>query len=64
MNENLVLSNELIKVKLPPWKFKKADVSSVSASSERIEPEFWSVVALYKNVEVLCLWWKYSHMNL
>ena len=30
---NLVLSNELIKVELPPWKIKKADVSSVSPSS-------------------------------
>ena len=34
--ENLVLSNELIKVELPPWKIWKADVSSVSPSSERM----------------------------
>ena len=31
--KNLVLSNELIKVKLPPWKISKADVSSVSPLS-------------------------------
>ena len=36
LNKNLVLSNELIKVKLPPWKIWKADVSSVSPSSERL----------------------------
>ena len=30
---NLVLSNELIKIELPPCKIWKADVSSVSASS-------------------------------
>ena len=34
--KNLVLSNELIKVELPPWKIWKADVSSVSPLSERI----------------------------
>ena len=33
-NKNLVLSHELIKVELPRWKIKKADVSSVSPSSE------------------------------
>ena len=33
--ENWVLLNELIKVELPPWKNWKADVSSVSPSSER-----------------------------
>ena len=32
---NLVLSNELIKVELPQRKIWKADVSSVSPSSER-----------------------------
>ena len=37
LNKNLVLSNELIKVELPPWKIYKADVSSVSPSSQRIE---------------------------
>ena len=47
-NKNLVLSNELIKVKLPPWKIWKADVSSVSPSSERIE-ELW-VVVVYMRV--------------
>ena len=26
-NENWVLSNELVKVELPPWKLQKADVS-------------------------------------
>ena len=31
---NLVLSNELIKVELSPWKIWKADVSSVRLSSE------------------------------
>ena len=30
---NLVLSNEFIKVELPPWKIWKADISSVSLSS-------------------------------
>ena len=30
--ENLVSSNELIKVELPPWKIWKADVSSGSPS--------------------------------
>ena len=35
-HENLVLSNELIRVKLLPWKIWKADVSSVSPSSERM----------------------------
>ena len=30
--ENLVLSNELIKVELPPWSIWKDDVSSVSPS--------------------------------
>ena len=37
LNKNLVLSNELIKVELPPGKIKKADVSRVSPSSERME---------------------------
>ena len=46
--KNLVLSNELIKVKLPPLKIWKADVSSVSPSSERIE-ELW-VVVVYMRV--------------
>ena len=45
---NLVLSNELIKVELPPWKIWKDDVSSVSPSSERIE-ELW-VVVVYMTV--------------
>ena len=35
-HENLVLSNELIKVELLPWKIWKADVSRVSPSSERM----------------------------
>ena len=35
-NKSLVLSNELMKVELPPWKIQKADGSSVSQSSERI----------------------------
>ena len=35
--ENLVLSNVLIKVELPPTTIWKADVSSVSPSPERIE---------------------------
>ena len=34
-HENLVLSNELIKVQLPPSKIRKAYVSSVSPSLER-----------------------------
>ena len=36
-HENLVLSKELIKVELLSCKIWKADVSSVSPSSERIE---------------------------
>ena len=49
-NKNLVLSNELIKVNLPPWKIWKADVSSVSPSSERIERiEVKTYSALSKN---------------
>ena len=39
---------ELIKVELPPCKIWKADVSSVSPSSERIE-ELW-VVVVYMRV--------------
>ena len=38
-NKNLVLSNKLIKVALLPWKVYKADVSSVSHSSERIRSD-------------------------
>ena len=33
-NKSLVLSNELIKVELPPWKIWKAEVSSVSPLSQ------------------------------
>ena len=36
-HENLVLSNDLRKDRLPPWKILKAGVSSVSPSSERID---------------------------
>jgi len=46
LNRNLVLSDELIKVELPPSKTEKADISSVSPSSERID-EFWVVYGLY-----------------
>ena len=35
-HENLVLSNMWTKVKLPPLNIWKADVSSVSPSSERM----------------------------
>ena len=52
--KNLVLSNELIKVKLPPRKIWKADLSSVRPSSDRIE-EFWVVVGfmgVWKNFAV------------
>ena len=51
-DKNLLFSNELIKVELPPWKIEKADVSKVSPSSERIE-ELWGVVGLYQSVEEL-----------
>ena len=61
--KNLLSSNELTKVELPPSKVQKADVSSVSPSSERIE-ELWGVVGLYERVEELCHWWKHGHMNL
>ena len=40
LKQKFILSNELIKVEWPPWKIWKADVSSVSPSSERIE-ELW-----------------------
>ena len=33
-HENLVISNELIKVELPPSKIWEAEVSSISPSSE------------------------------
>ena len=46
--QKLVLSNELIKVELPPWKILKADVSSDSPSLQRIE-ELW-VVVVYMRV--------------
>ena len=36
-DESLVLSNELIKVELPPSKSWKIDTSSISPSSELIE---------------------------
>ena len=36
-HENLVSSNELIKIESPAWKIWKADVSSNSRSSERID---------------------------
>lgn len=35
VRENLVLSDDLIKVEFPPWKIWKAGVSSVSPSSKR-----------------------------
>jgi len=41
----------------------KADVSSLSPSSERIE-ELLSIVSLYRRVAELCHWWKYGDMNL
>ena len=44
---NLVLSNILIKVELPPGMIWKADVSSVSPSSERIE-ELWVVLVFMR----------------
>ena len=62
-SENLVLSNELIKSRIPPWKIWKADASSVSPSSERIE-ELWVVVGFYKGMKWLCHWWKYGEMHL
>ena len=43
-NKNLVLSNELIKVELPLWKIWKADVSSVSPSSELRSKSFTVVI--------------------
>ena len=39
-----------MKVELPPWKIWKADVSSISPSSERIE-ELWVAVTFYEGVE-------------
>ena len=59
-NKNWVLSNDLIKVELPPWKIWKADFSSVSPSSERIE-KLWGAVVLYGSVEeelpLVEIWW-------
>ena len=49
-HENLVLSEELIRVDLPPSKIWKADVWSVSPSSGRIE-ELWVVVGFYEGVK-------------
>ena len=63
-NKSLVLSNELIKIVLPPRKIEKADgVSSVSPSLGRIE-ELWGVVSLHGSVEELSHWWKYGDVNL
>ena len=45
--ENLVLSNELIKVELPLWKIWKADVSRVSPSSEQIE-DLWVLLVFMR----------------
>ena len=55
------LTTELIKFELSPRKISKADVSSVSLSSERIE-ESWSIVVF--GVEALCQWRKYGDKNL
>ena len=41
----------------------KADVSSVSPSSERIEG-YWGVVGLYDYVRELCQWWRSGWINL
>ena len=46
-HENLVLSNEFIKVELPSSNTWKADVSSVSPSSERVE-ELWMLLAFMR----------------
>ena len=51
--ENLVLSNDLINLELPPRKIWKAAVSSVSPSSGQIE-ELWVFVGFYEGVDVLC----------
>ena len=45
--ENLVLSNVLIKVELPPKTIWKADVSSFSPLSERIE-ELWVLLVFMR----------------
>ena len=52
----LVLSNNLIKVELPPWKICKADVSSVSPSSARIVYNYapkgrWIVVDICRDAK-------------
>ena len=54
-------TNELIKFELSPRKISKADVSSVSTSSERIE-ESWGIFVL--GVEALCQRRKYGDKNL
>ena len=45
--ENLVLSNELIKVELQPLKIWNAHVSSVSPSSKRME-ELWELLVFIR----------------
>ena len=46
-HENLVLSNEFIKVELPSSNTWKAGVSSVSPSLERVE-ELWMLLAFMR----------------
>ena len=64
-HENLVLSNEMIKGAVLPWKIWRADVSSVSPSSRGIKELSQCVVfRFYEGVEELCHWWKYGDVNL
>ena len=60
--ENLVLSNELIKVELPPRKIWKADFWSVSPTLERTK-DLWVVLGFYEDAKELWHWWKYGDMN-
>ena len=44
-HENLVLSKELVKVKLPPWKIWKAEASSVSPLSFTLTLEICTLIS-------------------
>ena len=58
-HESLVLSIELIKVELPPWKFWKVDALNFSTSSERIED--WTVNCFLwgggRALPLMKIWW-------
>ena len=53
IRENLILSNELIKVELPQWKIWKDDVSSVSPSLSRTLPPMQHH-SFFRNLNFVC----------